>query len=250
MPEGTIHTRDDGAVRIISIERPEKKNALTAAMYVELNAALDAAAGDAKVRALLITGTQGVFTAGNDLADFLHAPPDNEDAPVIQLLYRLAGLEKPLIAAVDGPAVGIGTTLLLHCDDVLATARAKFMLPFVNLGLVPEAGSSLLLPMQVGMRRASRWLLCGEPFDGKAALEAGLINELVEPDQLLAAALARARVYAARPQEALLAAKWLIRGHHREQVRETIRAEVKIFAERLRSQECKSALSAFLEKKK
>jgi len=250
MSDGSILIRNEGAVRVLTIDRPAKKNSLTGEMYVAINAALDAASGDESVRAVLITGSERMFTAGNDLGDFLDHPPQGDEAPVIQLLYRLAAFAKPLIAAVDGPAVGIGTTLLLHTDDALATTRAKFSLPFVNLGLVPEAGSSILLPQLAGLRRASRMLLCGEPFDAKTALEAGLINEIVEPEQLQTAALARAQIYASRPPQALLASKKLLRDPLREQVNATIKLEAKQFAERLQGPEAKSALSAFVNKKR
>jgi enoyl-CoA hydratase/carnithine racemase len=247
---GRILVRSEGAVRVLTISRPGKKNSLTGAMYEALNANLDAASADAGVRALLLTGEDAVFTAGNDIGDFLNAPPVDESSPVIQFLFRLAAFEKPLLAAVDGPAVGIGTTLLLHTDDVIATERARFVLPFVNLGLVPEAGSSILLPALAGMRRASRMLLCGEPFDAQAALAIGLINEIVAPETLQDAALARAQAYASRPPGAMLASKRLLREPTRAQVREIIQAEARLFGERLHSQEAVDALTAFLTKKK
>jgi len=249
MPDGNIQVRNDGAVRVLAFDRPAKKNALTVDMYRQINAAFDAASADESVRALLLTGVNGVFTAGNDLGDFANTPPEGEDAPVLQFLNRLAAFEKPFIAAVDGPAIGVGTTLLLHADDVIATTRARFALPFVNLGLVPEAGSSLLLPQLVGMRRASRMLLCGEPFDAQTALSAGLINEVVEPESLETAAMARAQAYASRPPGAMLASKRLLRDPMRAQVAETIQKEGKLFAERLQTEEAMNALMAFLTKK-
>ena len=173
-----------------------------------------------------------------------------DDSGALRVARVSAGEEVEKIAAVDGPAVGIGTTLLLHADDALATTRAKFALPFVNLGLVPEAGSSILLPQAAGLRRASRLLLCGEPFDAKTALDAGLINEIVEPEQLQSASLARAQIYASRPPQALLASKKLLRDPLREQVNATIKLEAKQFAERLQGPEAKAALSAFVNKKR
>ena len=250
MADGTIDVREHGAVRVLAFNRPEKKNSLTQAMYLALNAELKKAADDQSVRVVLLTGTDGVFTAGNDLGDFLHAPPIGDDAPVIQLLYILADYAKPIVAAIDGPAVGIGTTILLHVDDSIASTRARFALPFVNLGLVPEAGSSLLLPLMVGMQRASRWLLSGEPFDAAAALGAGLINEVVAPEELFATALARAQTLALRPAEALVASKKLLRDPMREQVRATIRHEAKLFGERLHSSEAKAALAGFLARRR
>jgi len=250
MSDGTIEVRSESAVRVLAFARPEKKNALTQAMYIALNQALDDASADDGVRAVLLTGTNGVFTAGNDIGSFLEAPPVIDDTPVIQLLFRLADFQKPLLAAIDGPAIGIGTTLLLHVDDAIASTRARFQLPFANLGLVPEAGSSLLLPQLVGMKRASRWLLCGEPFDAAAALGAGLINEVVSPEELAAVALARAQRYAGQPPQALLESKRLLRGPQREQVKATIRAEVKQFAERLQSDEAREALMSFFTRKR
>lgn len=250
MSDGSIQVRSEGAVRVLAFHRPDKKNALTNSMYIALNAALKSAASDDNVRVVLLTGAEGVFTSGNDIGDFLHSPPVHESTPVIELLFILADYAKPIVAAIDGAAVGIGTTLLLHVDDSIATPRARFMLPFVNLGLVPEAGSSLLLPALVGMQRASRWLLSGEPFDAAAGLAAGLINELVAPESLQEVALARAQALAAKPLGALLASKKLLRDPLRAQVKETIRAEAKIFAERLTSPEAKAALAGFLSKKK
>ena len=178
-PEILVHT--EAAVMTITINRVEKKNSLTAAMYGSLADALDSAAHDAAVRVVVIQGHELIFSAGNDINDFLSVPPDTSDAPVFRFLRLLSTFAKPLVAAVCGPAVGIGTTLLLHCDLVYAGDNAAFSLPFVNLGLCPEAASSLLLPQLMGHQRAAEALLLGEPFTAETALEVGLINRIVPP---------------------------------------------------------------------
>ena len=247
--DGSILTRSEGAVRVLTIDRPEKKNALTLAMYASLAEQLSAADADPAVRALLLTGTGDIFTAGNDLGDFLASPPAGEESPVMQLFFRLAELAKPLVVAVDGHAVGIGTTLLLHADYVAASARARFQLPFAALGVTPEAGSSLLLPLVVGLPRATEWLLLGEPFDAAAAKDAGLVNAVVPAEELPAFALARARAIADRPSGAVLAAKRLLREPMRAQVKDAIRREGQVFQERVRSPEAVAAFRAFLAKR-
>src|SRR5512141_1138899 len=175
----------DGIARI-EIDRPEKKNALTAAMYQALADAIKAAEADARVRVLLIHGKTDLFTAGNDLQDFLDNPPRDDNRPVFQFLYGISQAQKPIVAAVAGAAVGIGTTMLLHCDLVYAAPNARLQLPFVNLGLVPEAGSSLLLPALAGYQRAAELLLLGEPFDAHKAKEIGLVTEVVPESELFA----------------------------------------------------------------
>jgi enoyl-CoA hydratase/carnithine racemase len=249
MTQGSIRTRSEGAVRVLTIDRPEKRNAFTIAMYASLMAELGAAEADPAVRAVLLAGAGDVFTAGNDLSDFLTSPPAGEESPVMQLLARLAELEKPLVVAVDGPAVGIGTTLLLHADYVVASARARFQLPFASLGLTPEAGSSVLLPLRVGLARASEWLLFGEPFDAAAAREAGLVNAVVPVEELAAFALARARALAEKSPGAVLATKRLLREPMRAQVKDALRREGQVFRERVRSPEAVAAFQAFLEKR-
>ncbi len=249
MAQGIIRAHSEGAVRVLTIDRPEKKNAFTLAMYASLAEQLSAADADPAVRALLLAGTGDVFTAGNDLADFLRSPPAGEESPVMQLIFRLADLAKPLVVAVDGPAVGIGTTLLLHADYVAASARARFQVPFASLGVTPEAGSSLLLPLVVGLPRATEWLLLGEPFDAAAAKEAGLVNAVVPAEELAAFALSRARAIADKPPGAVLAAKHLLREPMRAQVRDAIRREGEAFQERVRSPEAVAAFQAFLGKR-
>ena len=192
-----ILTRTEDAVARIEIDRPEKKNALTADMYQAMADALKAAEADSKVRAILIQGKADLFTAGNDLQDFLDHPPRDDARPVFQFLYAISRAEKPVVAAVAGAAVGIGTTMLLHCDLVYAAPNARLQLPFVNLGLIPEAGSSLLLPALVGYQRAAGLLLLGEPFGAQQAKEYGLVTEVVAEERLLGFALEQARKLAA-----------------------------------------------------
>ena len=239
-----------GPVRIVRLARPEKKNALTAEMYDSLTGALQDAATDDAVRVVMITGAPGVFTAGNDLSDFLQHPPAGEESPVFRFLSAITQFAKPLVAAVDGPAVGIGTTLLLHCDLVVAASTARFQLPFVKLGLVPEAASSLLLPRLAGFQRASEWLLLGEPFGAAEAHAAGLVNRVVAADALESTALAFAEALAARPPEALRLSKKLMRAPFAAKVKATMDAESALFVERLASDEAREAFTAFLSRKK
>lgn len=248
MSEIRTETRD----RVLSIEiaRPEKRNALTQAMYAALADALRSADSDAGVRAVLIHGSRECFTAGNDLKDFLERPPHAEEAPVSRFLTSLPAFGKPLVAAVNGPAVGIGTTMLLHCDLVFAAPAATFQLPFVNLGLVPEAASSFLLPYIAGYQRAAELLLLGRPFGPDKALAAGFVTEIVPEAELFERARAAALALAALPPAAVRAAKALMREPYRARVTEAMQAEGKVFRERLSSPEAKEAMTAFFEKRK
>lgn len=231
----------------IRFDRPEKKNAITAEMYAQLADALAAADADPQVRALLLHGSAECFTAGNDLHDFLKRAPGGEGSPTWRLFEVLPGLSKPIVAAVGGPAVGIGSTLLLHCDLVYAASNARFQLPFVPLGIVPEFGSTLLLPMLAGYQRAAELLLLGQPFTAQKAFEIGLVTEVVAPEDLLAKAESAAAALAALPPESLRLTKKLMKS---APVRERISEEGRLFLERLRSPEAKEAISAFLEKRK
>lgn len=233
----------------IGLNRPDKKNALTADMYQSLVAALHLGNSNASVRVILIHGTEAVFTAGNDLSDFLERPPSDPNAPVMQLLRLLPDIGKPMLAAVGGAAVGIGTTLLLHCDYVVAADNARFQLPFVNLGLCPEAGSSLLLPLLVGQRRAAELLILGEPFAAEQAREMGLVNKVVAPEELLATANDVAGKFAARPAAAVRLSKQLMKSHWQDTLRQAVATEAQAFAQRLSSPEAKEAFQAFLEKR-
>jgi enoyl-CoA hydratase/carnithine racemase len=245
-----VVTENRGPVKILRLARPEKKNALTAEMYDALTAGLREAAADDAIRVVLLVGAPGVFTAGNDLSDFLQHPPAGEESPVFRFLSVITKFEKALVAAVDGPAVGIGTTLLLHCDLVVAATGARFQLPFVKLGLVPEAASSYLLPRLAGMQRASEWLLLGEPFSAADAHSAGLVNRVVAADVLEQTALGFAEALAARPPEALRLSKKLIRGPRAAEVQAVMDRESALFVERLASDEAREAFMAFLSKKK
>lgn len=239
----------DGIFRL-EIARPEKKNAMTAEMYTVLADALATAENDPRVKVILIHGSGGSFTAGNDLADFLEHPPSSNDAPVFRFLEGFANLGKPFVAAVEGVAVGVGTTMLLHCDLVYAGASAKFLLPFANLGLTPEAASSLLLPLRAGHVKAAEMLMLGEPFGAQAALEAGLINAVVPDGQVLDHALERCRKLASQPSASIRLTKQLMKRSQQALIRETMQTEGDIFKDRLISPEAKEAFAAFLEKRK
>ena len=242
-----LDLRRDGAILHLALARPAKKNAITRAMYAGLADALGAAAADASVRAVVLSGTGGVFTAGNDLGDFLMDPPTGADSPVFRFLAAASTFPKPLIAAVEGPAVGIGTTVLLHCDLAYASPDARFRMPFVDLGLVPEAASSLLLPRAAGPMRAAGWLLFGEAFSAEDALAGGLVNEIVADPT--GRALERAHTLAAKPPEAVRLTKALLRRADAAAVRETMQVEGDHFRERLASPEAQEAFTAFFEKR-
>ena len=239
----------DGIARI-QIDRPGKKNALTSVMYQAMADAIAAAEADNKVRVVLIHGKSDLFTAGNDLQDFLDNPPRDDDRPVFQFLYGISQAQKPIVAAVAGPAVGIGTTMLLHCDLVYAAPNARLQLPFVNLGLVPEAASSLLLPALIGYQRAAELLLLGEPFSAQKAKEIGLVTEVVREDQLFDTAMAQAKKLASKPAASLRLTKRLMKQGQMAAVALQIKLESDHFGERLGSPEAKEAFSAFLEKRK
>jgi enoyl-CoA hydratase/carnithine racemase len=248
MEEILTETRD-GILRI-EINRPGKKNALTAAMYQAMADAIRLGEADSKVRVVLIHGKTDLFTAGNDLQDFLDNPPRDENRPVFQFLHGISRAQKPIVAAVAGPAVGVGTTMLLHCDLVYAAPNARLQLPFVNLGLVPEAGSSLLLPALIGYQRAAELLLLGEPFTAQKAKEIGLVTDVVPEDQLFDTAIAQAKKLAAKPAASLRLTKRLMKQGQMAAVAQQIKLESAQFGERLSSPEAKEAFSAFLEKRK
>jgi enoyl-CoA hydratase/carnithine racemase len=239
----------EGRVARIVLNRPEKKNALTAQMYRQLGDALAAADADARVRAILLHGAADCFTAGNDLGDFLQRPAHGEP-PAAGLFRTLPGLAKPIVAAVGGPAVGIGSTLLLHCDLVYAAPNARFQLPFVPLGIVPEFASTYLLPLLAGYQRAAELLLLGQPFTAEKAKEVGIVTDIVPHDCLLDKAHEVAQTLAALPPESLRQTKRLLKKRHGAAIAEAIAEETRIFTERLASPEAKEAMSAFLEKRK
>ena len=248
MADGVEISRD-GATTILRLARPEKKNALTAVMYEALGAALEEASGDETVAAVVLLGSPGIFSAGNDIGDFVRSAAAGHGIgpSILPFLRALATADRPLIAGVDGPAVGIGTTLLLHCDVVLASPQAVFRTPFLDLGLVPEAGSSLLAPRLIGHGRAFALLVLGRDFDSERAMAAGLVTEIVAAAELEERALAVARELAAKPRQALLASRRLLRGDSVE-VLERIETEAEIFAERLASPEAQAAFTRFIEK--
>ena len=248
MPE-TIFSESANGIHRIEIRRADKRNALTTEMYTALDRAFERAAADDAVRVVLVLGAPGVFTAGNDIADFIANPPLDENAPVMRWLRRLSQCEKPIVAGVAGMAVGVGTTMLLHCDYVVASEDAQFVLPFVNLGLCPEAASSLLLPLAIGHKRASEMLLFGERIPAATALDWGIVNAVVANDKLVEAAERRAAALAAKPPSALLAAKRLLRRALAPAIAETLSLESRQFGELLRSPAAKECLAAFVEKR-
>jgi enoyl-CoA hydratase/carnithine racemase len=232
----------------LRLNRPGKKNAITREMYAVLANALDAAAADPATRVVTIMGSGDCFTAGNDLHDFLQAPPLDLDQPVFRFLKAISTFPKPIVAGVHGPAVGIGTTMLLHCDLVLAAANASFSFAFVDLGLVPEAGSSLLLPRLIGQQRAARHMLLAEPFDAETARGYGLVADIVAEDALETRVQDMARRLSAKPPEAVQLAKQLLR-RESGTIAERIAEEGEIFAQRLQSAEAREAFTAFFEKR-
>jgi enoyl-CoA hydratase/carnithine racemase len=250
MTEHVIVT-DEGGVRTIRMNRPDKKNALTFAMYEAMSDALDGASAADLVRCVLIAGVPGAFTAGNDLADFLQAAESTGglSRPVLRFLPSLVRCSKPMVAAVSGVAVGVGTTMLLHCDFVVAGTDARFSTPFVGLGLVPEAASSLLAPRLMGQRRAFEFLVMGHPLNATHAKEFGIANLVVAPEDVDAEALKAARAIAALPAGAVAASRALLRGNPDEALAR-IDQETKIFGERLRSPEAKAAFEAFFARKR
>ncbi|HWG05620.1 MAG TPA: enoyl-CoA hydratase-related protein [Beijerinckiaceae bacterium] len=239
----------DGPVLRLTFNRPHKKNALTGAMYRMLAATLSDAADDPTIGAILFAGTRGVFTAGNDIRDFLAAAESGEELPALGFIRALARCDIPMVAAVDGAAIGLGTTMLFHCDLVYATPSAMFQMPFVDLGLVPEAGASLLVPRRVGLQKATELLLLAEPFDAAEAQSLGLVNALVAPDDLENVALSRAQALAAKPRSALLATRRLIRGD-RDVLLARMEDEIRAFAAALASPDARAAFTAFLERGK
>ncbi|HMF92163.1 MAG TPA: enoyl-CoA hydratase [Candidatus Angelobacter sp.] len=243
----SLEARD--RVRIIRMDRPEKKNALTGAMYSAMTEALRQADSDSSVRVVLITGSESCFTAGNDLADFAAAKP-GQPTPAVHYLEALAAVEKPVVAAVGGVAIGIGTTMLLHCDLVYATRSASFQLPFVNLGLCPEAASTLILPARIGHARAAELLFFGEPFGVEKAYDLGLINEVFADVDLLPSALGKAKKLAEKPPEALRTTKRLLKTAPADAIKQTMTRELEQFARLLQAGEAREAMAAFLERRK
>ena len=245
-----ILTHQDAGVLTLTFNRVERKNSINVAMYDALATALEKAAGDAATRVVVIQGHETIFSAGNDIEDFLKNKPAGMDSPVFRFLRGIATFPKPLVAAVCGPAVGVGTTLLFHCDLVYAGDNAAFSMPFVNLGLVPEAASSLLVPQMFGYHRAAEALLLGEPFMAEAALEVGLVNRVVPPSEANALAQAQARKLAAKPMSSLIATKQLMKGGQQKAVLERMGEEGTQFGRMLGEPAAREAMTAFMEKRK
>ena len=253
----SIRTATFNKVLTIEIARPEKKNALTQAMYSAMADALVAANTDAGVRAVLITGQPGVFTSGNDIEDFMQRPPAGGEGdegapvpPVIRFMHALMDCEKPVVAAVTGAAVGIGTTMLLHCDLVYVSDESRLAMPFVSLGLVPEYASSLLLPALLGHVRAAEKLMLGEPFSGSDAVDCGIANAVLPAAEVVNHARRMADRFNNLPPQAVRETKRLMREPQKARIREVMAAESALFGARLRSPEAMEAFQAFFQKRK
>lgn len=246
-----VAVTDEGAIRVIRMNRPDKKNALTHAMYATMTEALNSANGNDAIRCILICGVPGAFSAGNDLQDFLAIvnSPDGLSRPVRDFLPALVHCRKPMVAAVSGIAVGIGTTMLLHCDHVVASTTARLMTPFTTLGLVPEAASSLIGPRLMGHARAFTFLVMGRPLDALQAREAGIVNTVVAPEEVDNEAMKAALEIAALPPGAIAASRRLLRGTPDELIAR-IDEENELFKIRLKSPEARAALESFMNKGK
>jgi enoyl-CoA hydratase/carnithine racemase len=244
-----IVTEHAGDILRVQLNRPSKKNAMTAAMYMGMADALNSAAKDESVRVVLWHGAGDSFCAGNDVEDFLKNPVGAVDSPQGHLIDALIHFEKPIVVAVQGFAIGGGTTMLTHCDFVYAGETAKFQMPFINLALVPEFGTSFSLPVRLGYLRAAELIQLAKRFDARRALELGLVTEVVPDNQILATATDTALKLAEKPSGALQACKRLMRRSTREHLERAAKAENEEYSVRLRSPECKEALTAFLEKR-
>jgi enoyl-CoA hydratase/carnithine racemase len=244
-----ILTHIDAGVMTITFNRLDKKNSITSSMYAAMADAVAQAGADPSVRVVVFQGHESIFSAGNDIGDFLNQPPTTQESPVFRFLRGIATFEKPMLAAVAGPAVGIGTTMLFHCDLVYAGDNAAFSMPFVNLGLCPEAASSLLAPRMFGYHRAAEALLMGEPFFAEAAQEVGLVNRVVPPTEVNGYAQAQARKLAAKSLTSLIATKRLMKGDTQAVLRK-MDEEGQDFGRMLREPAAKEAFGAFMEKRK
>jgi len=244
-----IISERSGSILRVQLNRPDKKNAMTSSMYVTLADLLNDAAKDEQIRAVLWHGAGDSFSAGNDVEDFLKNPPGPGESPQARLMNALINFDKPLIAAVQGAAIGGGTTMLTHCDFVYAAENAKFQVPFINLGLVPEFGSSYSLPMRIGHLRAAELILLGLPFDARRAAELGLVTRIVPDEKLLATATETAQKLAAKPAGALQVCKRLMKRSSREQIEQAMKVENEEFASLVRSAEAREAFTAFIEKR-
>ena len=237
-------------VMTITLNRVDKKNSITSDMYGAMADALARAEADSELRVIAVQGHESVFSAGNDIADFLNRPPATQDSPVFRFLRAISSCSKPVLAGVCGPAVGIGTTMLFHCDLVYAGDNAAFSMPFVNLGLCPEAASSLLAPQLMGYQRAAAALLLGEPFMAEAALEMGLVSRIVPPSEVNALVQQQARKLAAKPLSSLIATKRLMKQGQAEAIAERIAQEGAIFGRMQGEPAAREAFGAFMDKRK
>ena len=248
MNDEIIAEYSEGVLRV-ELNRPEKLNAMTSSMYLKLADVFGSAAGDERIRAVLWHGVGDAFCTGNDLKDFLKNPPEAGQSPQARLMNALVDFDKPVVAAVHGAAIGGGTTMLLHCDFVYAAENTRFQTPFVDLAVVPEFGSSYLLPLSMGHIRASNLILLGSPFDARCAAELCLVTQVVPDHSPLEVATETAKHLAAKPAGALQASKRLLKRPFLEQIRAAMKAENEAFSVQVRSQESKEALTAFLEKR-
>lgn len=246
----SIKTATLNGVATIEIARPEKKNAITGEMYGQMASALVAATAEPSVRAVLITGQPGIFTSGNDIEDFMNRPPGNLESPAFAFMKAMLGCDKPVIAAVTGAAIGIGTTMLLHCDLVYVSDEARLAMPFVSLGLVPEFASSLIAPQVMGHARAAEKLLLGDPFTGADAVEMGIANAVLPAGEVVNHARRVAERFNGLPPGAVRETKALLRRARSQAALDTIAVEGELFAKRLQSPEAKEAFSAFFQKRK
>jgi enoyl-CoA hydratase/carnithine racemase len=244
-----IITERSGSILRVELNRPAKRNAMTSGMYLALAEIFKDALKDDRTRVMLWHGAGSSFCAGNDVEDFLKNPPGPGESPQARLMNALIDFDKPLIAAVQGAAIGGGTTMLTHCDFVYAGESAKFQMPFVNLAVVPEFGSSCSIPASIGHIRAAELILLGLPFDAKRAADLGFVTQVVSDQNLLATATETARKLAAKPASALQASKRLMKRSFREQIKAAIKAENEEFSAQVRSQDAKEALTAFLERR-
>jgi len=245
-----IITEQSGAILRVQLNRPASKNAMTSAMYITLAELFDGAAKDDEIRVVLWHGAGDSFCAGNDVGDFLKNPPGPGESPQALLTKALINFDKPIVAAVQGAAIGGGTTMLTHCDFVYAGESAKFQMPFVNLALVPEFGSSCTIPARAGYLRAAELILTGQPFDAREATELGVVTRVVPNQELLAIATDTAQKLAQKPPAALRACKRLMKQSTREQLERAVKLENEEFSVRVRSAEAKEAFTAFLEKRR
>jgi enoyl-CoA hydratase/carnithine racemase len=245
-----IVTAQSGSILRVQLNRPAKRNAMTSAMYVTLADILNKAAKDENTRVVLWHGAGDSFCAGNDIDDFLKNPPGPGESPQARLMGALVNFDKPLVAAVQGAAIGGGTTMLLHCDFIYAGESTKFQMPFINLAVVPEFGSSHIVPARIGHVHAAELILLGAPFDARRAAELGLVNQVVSDNDVMARARETAEKLAAKPAAALQASKRLLKQSFREQIKAAMKAENEEFSVQVRSDDAKEAFNAFLEKRK